>query len=115
MSNITFTDEGGWGFVLLGWGLFGFLMGLHTYLHRRLIAQTPTSKIQSAALGTVELAGKICQEASLVSPFCQIPCAYYRYKVEEERQNSKGRTNWSTILEGQSNEPFFMEDETGRM
>ena len=115
MTVASSNDPAVLGVILFVGGIIGFFWGLRQYLRRRLIAQTPTSKVQSAALGAVELAGKTACDAPLTSPICRTACAYFCYKVEEERKDSKGRTHWSTVLEGKSEETFFLEDPTGRM
>jgi hypothetical protein len=39
----------------------------------------------------------------------------YRFKIEEERADSKGRKYWATVKEGGSAEYFYVEDATGKM
>lgn len=82
----------------------------------RLIEDTPTSKVRSAAQGYVELEGtQYNMEASpLLSPLGNTPCTWYRYEIAEYRKNSndKGGT-WATIEQGVSSELFRLKDETG--
>ncbi len=108
-------DPLGAGLILFVGGVAGFVWGLRCYLRRRLICQTPTSKVASAALGGVELCGRVGDSAPMVSPICQTPCVWYRYLVEKESKDSKGRTHWSTVLRGKSTQCFYVQDETGCM
>ncbi|MFN0314594.1 MAG: hypothetical protein ACKVQA_06130 [Burkholderiales bacterium] len=76
----------------------------------RAIADTPTSKIASAALGYVELFG---QSASLPgrktrSQLTNLPCVWFRYTVEQRRNNKWVRTD-----SGESREEFLLRDTSG--
>lgn len=76
----------------------------------RAVADTPTSTIASAAQGYVELLGRGRPAgAPLVAPLNQLPCLWYRYRVER-KQNDK----WVTEESGESTESFQIDDGTGR-
>ncbi|MCW8825570.1 MAG: E3 ubiquitin ligase family protein [Gammaproteobacteria bacterium] len=88
--------------------------------HRmRMISDTPTSKIRSAAQGYVELEGEglLMKGSDLRSPLSGLPCLWYKYKVEKKvvSYDSKGRrqTRWKTIDSGRSESLFLIRDETG--
>lgn len=77
----------------------------------RIIEDTPTSKIRSAAQGYVELHGhgQIMDGLPIVSPLTGIQCTWYRYKVEKmEEKNSR------VIQQGTSDDMFLLVGETGR-
>src|SRR2546422_95745 len=97
---------------LAGGGLivFGFIV----LRRKRLLENVPTSRIRSVAMGFAELAGRAKNRTPLAAPFSDIPCVYYRFLVEEERQGRRGR-EWTTIDKGQSSDPFYLQDETGAL
>lgn len=97
----------------LGAGLFIFgFMGLRK---KRLIEDTPTSKIRSVAMGLAEITGIARLKYSLKSPFSGADCVYYRFLVEKEALGSKGRRGWKKVNEGMSAVYFYVEDETGKL
>lgn len=81
-------------------------------LHRaRIIENTPTSKIRSAAQGYVELHGRgqLMEGLPIISPLTGIECTWYRYKVEKlEERNSR------VIQSGTSDDMFLLVGDTGR-
>src|SRR5437867_10327719 len=97
---------------LAGGGLivFGFIV----LRRKRLLESVPTSRIRSVAMGFAELAGRAKIRTSLVAPFSGIPCVFYRFLVEEERQSQRGR-RWTTVEQGSTSEPFYLEDDTGTL
>ncbi len=105
------------GYLLAGTagGVFLFFKGFRLRSQRKMIESIPTSKVRSIALGLVEATGwAVPFGTPLSSPFCGADCVYYRYKVEELRGSGKSR-HWVTLLAGESPEPFFLEDETGKV
>jgi hypothetical protein len=74
----------------------------------RTITGTPTSKIASAAQGYVELIGQgnYFDGTPIISNLMQLPCLWYRYRVE--RKN--GKNEWHTESSGESSAPFLLED-----
>jgi hypothetical protein len=100
---------------LLG-GLWIFFSAFKRLRLRRAVAGTPTSKARSAAMGACELKG-LARELDLpiLGPFSGLPCVWYRWKVEEERSDSKGNRSWHTVDEKNSIEPFLLEDSSGRL
>ncbi len=97
----------------LGAGLFvhGFL-GLRK---KKLIEDTPASKIRSVAMGLAEVAGTARQKYPLATPLSGAQCVYYRFLVEQEKRGSKGRKYWAKVRDGISAAYFYVEDETGRL
>jgi len=76
----------------------------------------PTSKIRSLAMGLVEIYGQALapQGNNLKSPFSNKDCVYYKYTVEEYRQQGKHK-RWVTVLSGDKIRPFYVRDETGQV
>lgn len=94
--------------VLLLSALYGWASALR---HARLIADTPTSRIGSAAQGYVELRGRAqpLASGSLHSLVDGLPLLWYRLQIEERQQNRK----WRTIHTTTSDTSFMLEDDSG--
>lgn len=105
--------------ILLVAGLALFAGAWWAYRRRAHIADTPTSKVRSMAVGSVELKGKAVPPPGrdlLRAPFTNEPCVYWEYKVEEERTRMKKNgmeTYWATVASGRSKAPIGLRDETG--
>lgn len=95
--------------LMLPASLFGWVFALR---HRRAIADTPTSRIASAAQGYVELRGigKPLDGEPLISRLRGIRCLWYSYTVEERDHDR----NWKTIDSGESDASFILDDGTGQ-
>ncbi|MFQ5474418.1 MAG: GIDE domain-containing protein, partial [Candidatus Nanoarchaeia archaeon] len=99
----------------LGVGVYLFVKGFSWFRLKRLIENTPTSKIRSIAMGLVEIYGSVVPYKNLLkSPLTGSDCVYYFYKVEEKR-NSGNSTRWVTIKSGKDRVPFMLKDETGQV
>lgn len=89
-------------------------------IHRaRIIENTPTAKVRSAAQGYVELIGKgvLLPGTPIEAPLTGKPCLWFRYKIEEtQRDNDPANRNarWETIASGVSDNLFGLDDGTGR-
>jgi len=87
--------------------LFAWYSALRRY---RLILSTPTSRIESAAQGFVELLGDAAPNGThIIGKYSHLPCLWYRYKVE--RRNHKNE--WRTESTGESDAPFLVDDGSG--
>lgn len=92
--------------LALGWS------GLHFLLLKRLVANTPTSKVRSVAMGLVEVHGRARRLYALVAPMTQSACVWYR--LRKYRKNSKN--NWKLSKEvNSSHVPFLLDDGTGKV
>lgn len=82
------------------------------YRRWRLIVDTPTSRVDSAAQGYVELAGRARwpDRPVLLAELTGGPCCWYWFRVE--KKGSKDR--WVLEREGESIEPFLLDDGTGQ-
>ncbi|MBL8490099.1 MAG: hypothetical protein JNM82_04900 [Rhodocyclaceae bacterium] len=97
-------------------GMISFFAWIGAYRRWRAIGDTPTSKVASAAQGYTELVGWATgagQGPSLLDPVASEPCRWYRFETREKRTDSKGKTYWTTVQEGQSEQPFGLDDGTG--
>ena len=96
-------------------GIAGFFWGFTRLRRKRLIENIPTSTIRGAAMGLVELTGKARSDYPLKSPFEQVSCVLYKYKIEKHVSTGKN-SRWITIAKGNSqNAPFYLEDDTGKV
>lgn len=94
--------------------------GCNALYRARTIEDTPTAKIRSAPQGYVELegVGRLMDGPPIVAPLSGLPCVWFRYRIEQyETVHARGRTGrrWRTVDRGESQETFWLEDETGRV
>ncbi len=89
-----------------------FMSGFRLLRIKRLIQNTPTSKIRSIAMGLVEIHGNARRQYALFSPMTNIACIYYR--LTRYRRNRKDDWVVSSITSS-GHVPFWVEDETGRV
>src|SRR2546428_10281733 len=66
-------------------------------------------------MGFAELLGNAKNRTPLVAPYSGIPCVYYRSLFEEERQRTRGGREWTTLEQGESSDPFYLQDATGAL
>lgn len=117
LGEIPLTEGSTDGFIL-GLGLYCgslilFALGFSRFRNLQLVKDTPTSKIRSMAMGTVEIKGKVAElSEKLETPFTGKECVYYRYTVEEYRHDDDGG-DWVTIDRGEARKPFSIDDGTG--
>jgi len=108
------ADDIIWVFAGLGFGIFLFISGFRWFWQKRLIENTPTSKIRSIAMGPVEISGEVvpAEKQILKSPFTGKDCVYYRFKIEEYRK-SKNSSYWQTVRSGEKKVNFYLKYDTG--
>lgn len=100
-------------FVAVG-AVFCLFLSLRSFGKARLIEDTPTSKITSAAQGYVELIGSAVPDQQLLSaPLSGKACLWFRFRVERYDTTGK-RSSWRVLRSGTSERSFFLEDDTGR-
>lgn len=105
------------------WFLIAFLAGSTVYSfyycfvswrRNRVVGDTPTSRVRSAAQGYVEFTGRGTTPPNTENkaPLSGIPCAWWRYKIERRGENRS--RSWSTVQSGTSETPFILDDGTGQ-
>jgi hypothetical protein len=97
--------------MAIGATIFGpilFVRGFLAFRRRRLIADTPPSKIRSMAMGLVEVTGTAVPRSQIEAPFSGKPCAYWHVDI-----SSRSRNGWDVIHRNTSSQPFYLRDETG--
>lgn len=107
----TLESRDGWTVCVTLMALVSLVAWISTMKRRRIIIDTPTSRIASAAQGYVELlgAGRPLDESPLLSHLTGLPCLWYRYQVEEKIEKK-----WQTVSKGESDVSFIIDDGTGR-
>lgn len=101
-------------------GIIAFMNGFRVIWKKRLLENTPTSKARSVAMGMVEVQGTITpfQEIT-VAPFSGTQCVWFRYELEEEREQRDKDGNiekyWVDIDTAAWRVPFFVQDDTGKI
>ena len=94
---------------------YSFWYAFKAWAKNRVIEDTPTSRVRSAAQGYVEISGLsvLPPDCHNKAPLTKIPCAWWRYKIEERRHSGRSRS-WFTIQGDTSTEPFLLDDGTGQ-
>jgi len=86
-----------------------FLAGFRDLRVKRLIENTPTSRIRSVAMGLAEVNGVIGCRSMVSAPFSGRPCACWNVDI-----SIQGRRNtWRIVHRATSGHPFFLHDDTG--
>ncbi len=110
-----------WGIILAVAvaALAGFSFAFRFLRRARIIQDTPTSKIRSAAQGYLELEGRgeLMEGEPIVAPLTGQTCTWYRYKVDKREvrySNGKRRETWRTLDKATSDSLFLLVDDTGK-
>ena len=114
------------GFVIM---LLCVFFAMQNLKKKRLIDDTPTSKVKGVFIGLVELKGKVKTARPLTSYLTEKPCVYYRWSIEEHwtkrttetytdshgktRTRTKTESGWKTVDSGGDEIPFELCDDTG--
>jgi hypothetical protein len=91
-----------------------FVRGFQMLQFKRLIMNTPTSKIRSASMGLVEISGLAKGPSTIPAGLTGEPCYYYRAIAWQLRQSGKNR-EWKQVANESLYVPFFVEDATGQL
>lgn len=118
ISALILTSHPG---ELAFWSALAFVAGIALFFYgfvllkrRRLILDTPFSKIRSAPMGLVELSGLAAGPYTMIAPITARPCYFYRTVVWEFKQSGKERT-WVQVASECMFVPFFLDDNSGRV
>ncbi|MFI5372686.1 MAG: GIDE domain-containing protein [Candidatus Eisenbacteria bacterium] len=85
-----------------------FVRGFAAWRRRRLIGDTPQSKIRSMAMGIVEVTGTALPRSGVEAPFSGKSCVYWKVDI-----SARSRNGWTVIHHNTSASPFYLRDETG--
>jgi len=91
-----------------------FFNGFRILQRRKLILNTPVSKIRSASMGMVELSGLAVGPYTLLAPITQRPSYYYRTIVWEWKRQGRS-SKWVKVAAECMHVPFFLDDNTGKV
>ena len=95
-------------------GVYLFYCGFRLLQRKRLILNTPASKIRSASMGLVEINGLAVGPYTMMAPITGVPCYYFRTMAWQWQQ--KGKNNeWVKVADESLHLPFFIDDNTGRV
>lgn len=100
--------------ILAGAVVVGILLSVPDILNMINIRRTPTIWMNSLPRsGRVEVTGKVdC--SPIGSPVKKVSCVFWELEIQEEKKGKNG-TSWSTVLSKKSNEPFILNDGTGKV
>lgn len=101
-------EAAAWATAGLAAGPWLYWRGFRTLRTRRLIANTPTARIRSMAMGLVEINGAVEPRSTVIAPFSGKPCAYWEVDVA-----LRSRRGHRIVHRNQSGSPFYLSDETG--
>jgi hypothetical protein len=99
--------------VFLLFGGFLLVVGFVRLCRKRMIENLPSSRVRSVAMGLAELVGRVRQRTPVRAPLSGTLCSYFRYTIEKETGGKNRR--WEVVERGESSEPFWLEDDTGRI
>ncbi|MFZ0817523.1 MAG: GIDE domain-containing protein [Candidatus Sulfotelmatobacter sp.] len=103
-----------WCVIGLCAGIYIFFNGFRILQRRKLILNTPVSKIRSASMGMVELSGLAVGPYTLLAPITQRPSYYYRTILWEWKRRGRSR-QWVKVAAECMHVPFFLDDNTGKV
>jgi E3 ubiquitin ligase len=86
-----------------------FAAGFRDLRLRRLIQNTPTSRIRSMAMGLAEVNGVIECRSAVEAPFSGRRCAFWHVDISTQSR----RNQWTVVHRADSGHPFFLRDDTG--
>jgi len=92
--------------------VYSFWFTFQSWRKNRVIEDTPTSRVRSAAQGYVELSGRgiLPPGAKNQGPLTGIPCVWWRYRIEQRRRRDRNHLTVSDTSEV----PFLLDDGTGQ-
>jgi hypothetical protein len=98
-----------WAALGVTFGPYFFWRGFRLLQRKRLILDTPRSTIRAAALGCVEVTGKVVGPYTLVAPLSHTDCFYYRLVIESNPQGDLRKSIKEMCA------PIFLDDGTGTL
>ena len=103
-----------WPAIGLVAGAYWFYKGFRLLQRKRLILNTPASKIRSASMGLVEISGLATGPYVITSPLRQADCYYYRSVAWQLKQRGKN-SEWVKVAEEVLHVPFYVDDSTDKV
>lgn len=107
-------SSGGYALFALVGGPILLGRGLRRLKEKRLIQNTPVSKVRSAAVGLIELAGVARRRKEMNSPLSTVKCCCWNCEVQELRSDGR-KAYWHPISKLGTIDLFYLDDSTGRV
>jgi hypothetical protein len=95
-------------------GVYLFYRGFCLLQRKRLILNTPASKVRSAAMGLVEINGLAAGPYTITAPITDVPCFYFHTTAWQWQQRGRN-SEWVKVADESMHVPFFLDDNTGRV
>jgi E3 Ubiquitin ligase len=95
-------------------GVVLFYRGFRMLQFKRLVLNTPFSKIRSASMGLVEVSGTAIGPQTIPAGITGAPCYYYCATAWELKESGNSR-EWKKVAEETLYVPFFVDDSSGRL
>jgi hypothetical protein len=95
-------------------GVLLFVQGFRMLRLKRIILNTPASKVRSASMGLVEVSGMANGPSTIPAGITGEACFYYRAVASQLKQSGNSR-DWKTVADERLFIPFLVEDPTGGM
>jgi len=110
------SRDNGWIWAAIGAcaGVYLFYHGFRMLGRKRLIMNTPASKVRSASMGLVEVSGLAVGPYTMNAPITGEPCYYYRTMAWQLKQSGKNK-QWEKVADESLHVPFYLDDNTGRV
>ena len=99
--------------LAVGLGVVLFVRGFRWLRVQRLLADTPTAKVRSIAMGMVEVEGAVRARSRTNGPFTNRDCAWWGIELQTLSDSGRGLKQWHTVYREESGHPFYLEDGTG--
>ena len=112
LIGVKLESRHGWLACLALMTLLSLFTWASAFRRARAVADTPASKVASAAQGYVELRGKgkPLGGTPLLSPLTGLPCLWFRFRVERKDNENK----WVQESSGESDASFILDDGSGQ-
>jgi hypothetical protein len=95
-------------------GVYLFFRGFQMLQRKRLILNTPSSRVRSAAMGLVEINGLATGPYTMPAPITAVPCYYYRTMAWRWERRGKS-SEWVKVADESLHVPFYLDDNSGRV
>jgi E3 Ubiquitin ligase len=99
--------------IAIAGGLYFIFLGFQVLARKRLLLATRTSRIDSAAIGLVEVTGLATGPHTMTAPITGKPCFLYHTTAWQQRNGKK--QEWEKIADETLHVPFFIADSTGQL
>jgi len=96
-----------WSMVGFPAGIYFFFRGFAPLQRKRFIENIPRSAIRGAALGLVEVSGKVEGPYTIIAPLSELDCFHYRAVARQKGERTAAEETLSA--------PFFLDDGTGKL